>query len=80
MRTLALLAEEHRVPRQDADHARKHLGPSSLAVISNQKVAALLQTVIPNSPEGCLNFWLQVLFCHLRSIGLFTNMTKESNY
>lgn len=42
---------------------------------SNQKVAALLLW-FPMPQEGCLNFWLQVLFCGWSSIGLFTKMTK----
>lgn len=36
-RTAALLTEVHRVPRQDADEASKHLGPASLTVMDQPK-------------------------------------------
>lgn len=46
---------------------------------SNQKVAApLLSFQMPQ--EGCLNFWLQVLFCGWSSIGLFTKDGQVKHY
>lgn len=63
-RTPAWFAEAHRDPRQDADHTRKHLEPSSLAVIvqTESSSAPMISDAPGKLPElliASLVLWLE---------------------